>query len=184
MTETPIGQAVVCTSDATTLPNWTSPAIALFALLVSGLSLYFSVRKFWADQSTPWVQILLRYVELELQGLAQDAEHFRQMFSVPFESIARKNEVRLRLNGLRDESLRRLGDLAALVDHGPKLRDERAALNAITDSYLENGELSVPADVAKRLSAEYERQSRRYVAALQRFGQLVCERKGVFPKDD
>jgi len=162
-------------------PPWVSPAIAGLALAVSGASYFVSYRKYSADQTTPWVQILLKYIEDELKALARDASLFAQIYSVPFETLDRKATITKELNSLRDESLRRLDALASLTAAAEKLRGLRATLNAVTDSFYDNAELSLPDPVACSLRSRYEQQSRAFVIALQEFARNVCKRKQLFP---
>jgi hypothetical protein len=159
---------------------WVAPAISVVALVVACAGFIVSLRKYWNDQSQPWAQILLKYAEEELKTLAEDAQLFSQMYAVPFETLERKNAVRATLNGLRDGSLRRLGSLSALIASGAHLRDLRAELNSVTDSFFDNNELAVRNDVVRGLTTHYEEHSRKYVAALQEFARDVCKRKGVF----
>jgi hypothetical protein len=155
-------------------------AIASVALVVAIVSAYFVYRKNKNDLSTPWVTLLLRYIEAELKGADLHSQVFRQICSTPFPSVTRKRAVVQKLYEHREESSRSLAGLCALVPAAKRLRDKRAALDGVADSYFDNDALHLPSSVAKDLEARYSEMHAEYLHELKRCAGEIWKRETLF----
>ena len=155
-------------------------AISGFALIVSFGSAYLAFRKNRNDLSTPWVTMLLRHVEEEFKAVDLHAVVFKQVCCTPFPDPVRKREVVGKLYELREDSSRRLSGLCALVPSASELRDKRAALDGVADSYFDNDSLKLCDTAASSLRSRYDDNHREYLQALRRFAKQVWLREALF----
>lgn len=147
--------------------------LSVAALTVAMISAFIAYRKNRNDLSAPWVQLLLGYVQEELKALHSHAILFRQICTVSFASVERKRSVVNDLYSLRDQSLQRISSLMALLPGETSTRDARAALDGVFDSFLDNEELELNEEPAKRLMGRYEEQHNRYASALRSLAKRI-----------
>lgn len=150
--------------------------ISFLALLVAFGSALLAFRKNRNDLSTPWVTILLKYIEEEFKSVDQHQGVFKRICSTPFPDMTRKRKVVEEFYRLRDESSRRLSELCALVPAASELRDMRAGLDGVSDSFFENDSLRLPPGTASDLQGRYSEKLQSYLETLRKFSRGVWQR--------
>ena len=151
-------------------------AISGFALLVSFASALLAFKKNRSDLSTPWVSILLKYVEEEFKSVDLHQRAFSRTCGTPFPDVNRKRTVIDEMYRLREDSSLRLSGLCALVPRAADLRDKRAALDGVSDSFFENEALELPSRTALDLQNRYSEKLKIYLEALRAFSRGVWQR--------
>lgn len=142
------------------------------ALVVAGLALLTSAGQWFAaatanllSASDPWANRVLDYVVKAITLAFEDAERFRNFYTVPFEDVESKNARKRGLFDNRDNEDRNLATLTQLIDDST-ITELKAQRDRIEDSYLQNLELALKQKISAALLEQYNTAAQRYIDAL------------------
>lgn len=156
--------------------------VSFIALLVGFYRLTVADKNNIIAGSTPWAQLIMKYIEEEIKIVIHEESMLRSAFMTGFPKIADKTAAFKSMNNARSTSTRNLAFLTTLSPSAQPLIVARAKLSTgAYDSFLENKEMRATAEAERAFFAKYDADFKCYIEVIRDFSTSVnTERPSLF----